>query len=191
MGDGAGLTLTELEGDKIASHLTDMFTRERATTIAKVTEIKRTTFPALLEYRPGGGGGADRRQRTLRHAAWLLMGHKFDSNAPTELLRKWLRYLTWIGQDGFHPSAKVIVDNNHSSETPAQAILITIKKSIDQDYPITFRWYASGSTDPALKVDVTRTTPDQNTPMTISITSKREVDLPSTIHSSDEDAFYF
>src|SRR5687768_125200 len=122
----------------IKDGLNDLFgNRHLGDTRVKHGHFKRV-YRGLLE-RNRSATGADKRQRSLRHAAWLLTAEIFanisEGHEPT--FRYFLRWLTWI-ERGVPPDQTIVfVDGvqNYPSTNPqdmtaAEAILDTLDQAI-------------------------------------------------------------
>jgi hypothetical protein len=136
--------------------------------------------------------GISLRQRTLRHLAFLLTDHIFDTpnipgyGYPNRRFRLWLRYLTWL--EHFATNCTVKINGQYVTNVkPADAIKHTLLMSIRTNREIKFDWQPGGSGGgPELTVDITRPA-DVRQGMTIALTSKREDEIPDTVTSDYDD----
>jgi hypothetical protein len=153
----------------------------------KVSKLKLNHYKNLLEPSNSTVHFSDRRQRTLRHAAWLLTAEKFDST-PGDLFRRWLRYLTWLGHGPWAPNPPVVrVDGTvvaSAEEAIKATLLISLNSPPGNPITITFNWSLTNKTDPSnLNVFITRAT----NPMNITIRSSPEISVTGAVHSDDDD----
>ncbi len=185
MGNG-GLLPSGLQGKLvIVPGLDKMFGPDLADTKNKFRLLKQHFFQKLGDHDDAGTDkGVGRRQRTLRHVAWILTADIFDRPPdypyPNKRFQLWLRYLTWI--EHVATNYKVTVNGQPSNLKPAAAIKKTIVLALQNNTKIKFDW------DPAtgpyeLTVDVVQNV----APMTIKLTSIKGEDIPGTILSDDDD----
>ena len=185
MGNG-GLTPDNLQAQQfIVPALNAMFDPAAglASTQASFTQLKRF-YRHLGEHAPHDQG-TSRRQRTLRHVAWLLTAEIFDDPTtypyPNDRFRLWLRYLTWV--EHIAANYKVTVNGQSSNLTPAAAIKATLARSLQSGTQIIFDGNPPAGSTYALTVDVIQNT----NPMRINLTSIKEEAIPASIKSDDDD----
>src|SRR3974390_1692384 len=131
----------------IKQGLNDLFGQHLPHVRTKHSEAKQR-YPGLLEH-DASATGLDRRQRSLRHAAWLLTDEIFanapDGHQPT--FRYWLRWLTWIERAPPGGAQVTVVGPpvdlspaDNGVLTPAHAILDTLFRAIDRTRRVEFDW---------------------------------------------------
>jgi len=163
---GKGVTLPGRDQAlAIASDLNTMFSTDNFEVTKARYHALKSHYPAFLEHKDNETG-ASRRQRTLRHAGWLLtadvdFGASDTGTAfyPAKKFRLWLRWLSWIEHKP-PPNSVVIVNETASNETPAQAIKKTLYAAFDRPHDfanpasVLFSWQqASGPLGLQVEVD--------------------------------------
>jgi hypothetical protein len=147
--------------------------------------LLRNLYQKLGEHDDTGNDkGVARRQRTLRHVAWLLTAETFDKPVeypyPNTRFQLWLRYLTWI--EHVATNYQVTVNGQPSRLKPAAAIKKAIILALQNNTKIVFDWdKAPGPFE--LTVDVVQNV----TPMTIAVKSIKGEDIPATVLSDYDD----
>lgn len=145
-------------------------------------------YPNLFRH-DAGATGAGRRQRSLRHAAWLLTDDIFH-NAPADhqpKFRYWLRWLTWIERDPPN-DAIVVVDGTVQGQDgmkPAEAILRTLFRALDRTRTVEFDWDPAPQGQPHLTVIVDRPGPG---PYKIKVISRGWDTLDEAGYTKDTDS---
>jgi hypothetical protein len=118
-------------------------------------------FPNFLIYT----NSSDRRvwrKRTLRHAGWLFTSDlDFTSKTipyPAREFANWLKWLTWLQTAAGDVNVLVSGVTTHNDETPAQAIMGTLKIALEDkaDHAVQFAWSEPTGND-TLTVNVNRT----------------------------------
>jgi hypothetical protein len=185
MGNG-GLTPDNLQAQIfIVPALNEMFDPAAGLPLTQANFRQLKRFYRRLGEHAAHDQGASRRQRTLRHLAWLLTAEFFDDPTqypyPNNRFRLWLRYLTWI--EHIAANYKVTVDGQPSNLTPAAAIKATLLRSLQNGTQVIFDWKPPASAAYELTVEVIQNV----SPMRINVTSIKEESIPSTISSDDDD----
>jgi hypothetical protein len=179
----------------IKDGLNELFGRDIGNTRTRHGHLKHA-IPGLMK-KNRAATGADRRQRSLRHAAWLLTAEIF-ANAPKDhdpTFRYFLRWLTWLERAVPPQNTIVFVDGvqqhpetNAGDMTAAEAILDTVDQAIDRTKTVRFDWQSASDTDPPLSVAVDR----RNRPYTVEVRSKAWDELDSigyNLPTDSEDDF--
>lgn len=180
MGNG----FTRKEATTVLGSLNDMFDGGMPATRTKYTHLKYV-YPQFLQYTADTSDRHVWRKRTLRFAAMLLTSEiDFTASAhpyPGKNFKRWLRWLTWL-QVMPPASARVKIDGAATNDSPAQAIIETLKLALDDpNGTVAFDW----NEDPGMmKVDIKRATAPK---YEISVLSKKEHDIPGGHHDNDED----
>ena len=190
MGDGLTLTANS-DAAAITDGLTDLFKAKLGRTKAKFDDLTSNTYKHLFKH-DAAATGSDRRQRSLRHAAWLLTAEIFADQNPHTLtvkFRLWLRYLTWIERA---PPAGAVVKVNGvvNGDSPAKAMLDTLWKAMDRTKQVEFHWDLPDNQHPGM---LTVEVQNVNEPYSISVWSIMVSDLDNianyTALSDSEDDF--
>ena len=194
MGKGVILPSAD-QAQAIASNLNTMFSEPYFEATKARYHALKAHYPALLEHK-AGEAGTSRRQRTLRHAGWLLtadvdFGAALSGTAlyPAKKFRLWLRWLTWVEQHQ-QPNSTVTIDGQTTTrETPAQAIKETLRQAFNKPnnapdgISVTFTWLPPAATETELVVVVLRTAPQYS----IVVKSRSVEDISGLPDADDDD----
>lgn len=176
MGDFVSYT----DSKNVANSLNWMFDENVDQTFRKV-EALRELFPNFLNPN-SSPSPLERRRQSLRFAALLLMDEtSFGSGKyPAKKFRKWLRYLTWLGQEQGGILRK---DGANYPGTAAslitEVILLAMPPKAKAPRKIVFSYTA--------QAPVTVLANTKSDPMTIEVQSIKENNSGVDGNSDDED----
>jgi hypothetical protein len=185
MGNG----LAPIAAQTALTSLNKLFSDNLAQTKKKYAVLNGPdAFPNLLVYT----NSPDRRvwrKRTLRHVAWLFTSEVDFTDAsnhyPARNFARWLKWLTWLQTAGGNVTVTVSGVVTANGETPAQAIMNTLKIALEDSAatPVKFHWSEPQGND-TLTVNVDRT-PGNYSIQVISIRANNP--NIAAINDNDED----